>query len=530
MRTPLKYYYYYRSSGEDTPVFDDATNTNGSNQQLWVTAGNSLARGSNDQDTDIGPESNYAATVFEHIQNSGIVDLQTTDLAGSNTGSPWKKAGMDYYKHTGYKMVLSNCAIGGATFAADGDGNNWSSTGDNRALMVTKVNNGLGHVGGGVTKARGCLFECGPNDATGVVDLADIEIAIHDFFDWFETTFPGVPIYVWNIGRIAAGVTARVLEIQGYIRDAVAEHADAHIVLELADYLDYFRTADGIHLTQFGQDLCGAATIQYLRENSLIANSPVDYTIGATAQGVINGFPVALTTDEQKILNDFVVNLSAIAGDAWNDLDVLVCPAFLNASNALHDMKGTTTPVNNGATHIPGTGFSLLGATSSRINTDFIPSANGVNYVQNDAQWIYLMVKNNHPSGVAGVFMGGVGSIANKRVQLGQNTTGGITWRINDNNSSVLGAALALNGVYYRAIRSASNVSSFRENLTSQNQAGTAVSILDAEITIGCRNNNGVLDFPAAHIVGMYGFADATVPGTVVMRACRNMVVSLMVL
>lgn len=502
-----------------------ASDTNGSGQQLWGLLGDSIANGRNDEDLDIGPQTIYTATVFEHVLNTGIVDLKDADLANSNDGSQWKKAGMDFYKYTGHKMVFSNGAVSGSSFFPRSGFTDWSSSGVNRALFQTKMSNGLNFVG--VGKMRGVFMHMGINDAFGSESLASIETAVHDFFNWFHLTYPTTHLYVWNIGFIGGVATSRVLSVRSYIVDSVAEHTNAHIVLNLSNYLDY-HGVDGLHLTQFGNDLTGAATIQFMRVNGLISNDPVIYSPAATAAGVIAAFPTALSTDEAKIVNDFVEYMDNFS--IWDDIDAIVCTHFGAQNNSLHDMKGVTNPVNNGGTWTSHQGIALSGATSSRINTDFIPSTDGVNFIQNDAEYIYILTKNNHSIGVAGIHMGAIGSSTNKRVQLGQNTSGGWTWRINDNNSNSVGSAALKNGGYYRGRRNASNTSDGKENMLNSPASGTAVSICDVEVVIGCRNNNGVLDFPAAHVVGLWGFGDSTIPHTGVMRQCRNIVVSLMVL
>lgn len=511
--------------------WDNNFNTNSSNQQLWATIGDSIGRGRNDEDSDIGPPSIYAGTIYEHIDGVGLTDLQTTDLAAANDGSQWKKAGMDYYKYTQYKMCISNNAVSGASFfprTASGFPD-WSSTGSLRAAFDSKIADGLTRTG--TSRLRGAFLVMGINDAIGSEDLADIEAAVDDLFLWFFTNYPNVPLYVWNVGFNAGVADARVTAIRGYIAAAVADYPDqAFMVLELANYLDWFGS-DGIHMTQFGNDLTGAQTIQTMREQGLIASRPASYTFGAGAQAIINAFPTALTVDEQRIVNDIYEYHASFP--IWNLYDRFVIMTFNDPDNSLHDWVGSAEFTNVGASH-SNLGWETDGTTSSYLNTNFDPAADGVAWTTNSAHAVMVIVKNLHPNTTAGLYIGAIGPTANQRVQLSNNALTGLSYRINDGNSpgTILSGATMVNGGYYRALRDASNSSEMNVNmLTPGGSSGTAVANTTVDIYVGLRNNNdSTRDFPVNTHFGAITFGGGTIPHTGVMRTLRNAIVSLMVI
>lgn len=510
--------------------WDNNFNTNFSGQQVWGIIGDSIGRGRNDEDGDIGPHSIYASTVYQFRPGTGIVDLQDLDLQGANDGSQWKKWAMDYYKYTQYKPVIAAGAVGSASFyPRSGFGtNNWSASGVNRGDFETLVTSALSATG--TTRLRGAFLVLGINDAIGSESLASIETEVDNLFAWFFSTYPNVPLYVWNIGYDAGVATSRVTSIRGYIQNAVNDYPnEAFMVLELEDYLDY-HGVDGIHLTQFGNDLTGAQTTQTMRQQFLMANRPLPYSFSAGAQAVINAFPTALTEDEKKIVSDTYEYHAGFS--IWTTYDRFCIMTFNDASNSLHDWVGSNEFTGNSINHSV-LGNETTGVSTSYINTNFDPAADGSAWTTNSCHAVLIVVKNLHPASTVGIYLGAIGTTANQRVQLSNNASTGLTYRINDGNSpGSFGTGTFANGGYYKAIRLSGSSSGMYENITSiLGSSGTAVANTTVDIYVGVRNNNdSTRDFPVNTHFGAVTFGSGAIPHTGVMRALRNVVVSLMVI
>jgi hypothetical protein len=519
-------HHHYRSSGEDTPVETFPSGSiNGSNQLAIATLGDSLGKGNNNGTGEIGPPTIYAGTVYE-IRTGVVTDIQNLDLQGSNNGSAWKKWGMDFYKYTSGKPVITNTASGSSRFTPDGvDNNNWSATGTLRTSFEANVSALVAELG--VDYLYMCVGHCGINDAEDATPLSEIEDAIIDTFDWFFTTYPNSKLCLWRLGKGASGVTARVTAINGYLDAACALYpGKAFMVLDLDQFLDYY--SDLVHLSQFGQDLAGATTAKYQLDNDIIPDNPVPYTFSAEAQAIINAFPTPLTTDEQKIVND-VFQYQFDSGD-WSFYDRYVGFGFSALNNALHDWKGSNEFINDGATQSDLGGIRTGGTTTSIVRTNYVPSVNGSQWQTNSAHASVLIIKTNSDNLTARGFWGAMGASTNERSFLVQNIGGAMAWRINDNNSNTTVGTGVLNGGWYRNIRTASNAASLNQNNGNQGNTGTAVLNTDVEILIGCRNNNGVRELPVDAVFGAFTLGSGGVAHLGILRTIRNMVVSLMVL
>lgn len=254
-----------------TPVaaVDETPYTTADNKQAFLILGDSISQGASDGN---GPTP-VTGTVYEWY-NSALVQVGAGDLQstanGGTLGSQWPKFGIDYYNTTGKKPVLINRGSSGASYAFTGDTNNWLSTNTNWTGLLSNVTACLSNLG--VSKLRGILIICGINDARrSSYTLASVETALNDLFSRLATNYPGVPVYVTNLGRSETGISdTRIDAIRTYTLAAIAAGANRKLAADLREYAtnhpEYYR-ADLLHLNQSGCDVLGAQLATYAAAN-----------------------------------------------------------------------------------------------------------------------------------------------------------------------------------------------------------------------------------------------------------------------
>jgi hypothetical protein len=99
-------------------------------------------------------------------------------------------------------------------------------------------------------------------------------------------------------------------------------------------------------------------------------------------QVVTNGGTVS--GGRQTIVNTFIVCLKT--NSLFTTFDRYWLLAGENTQSALTDMVGLVSATNSGATFTASTGYAGNGSTTF-VNTNFVPSTNGVNYTQNSASF-----------------------------------------------------------------------------------------------------------------------------------------------
>jgi hypothetical protein len=114
----------------------------------------------------------------------------------------------------------------------------------------------------------------------------------------------------------------------------------------------------------------------------------------ADAQAIFDAFTTPATVSRKILINDLVLALKAAT--IWDDLDILYVIAAEDSQAARINWKNpgvfTASPVN-APTFEVDRGYTGDGS-SARLNTNWTPSVNAVNYSQNSAS-IWVWCRNN---------------------------------------------------------------------------------------------------------------------------------------
>lgn len=486
-----------------TSPFDNSQTTNASNQQVWLIVGDSISRGSS-ANGDQGPSPYFTDTIFQYTSGA-ISAVNTGDLATASTGSPWMKFGIDYYRRTSRKIVFVPQGSGGSNFYPDGDNNNWYTSGSLYATAVSQANAAL--VANGTTKLRGILMILGINDASavdaGTVTLSEVQTGVDSLFTRLNASFPGVPIHVYNIGRNTAGVSSNVTAIRAMIEQAALTYQNVYIVQRLQNHLDKYQP-DLLHLSQYGNDYVSAEAVKNMLSSGLISNEPITRVYGSEAQTVFANFTGnnSLTDKEKGYLNDFIMYMQGIG--EWSLIDSMYMFLLDSQSKALQDLKrGSKQAINNGATWSSTLGFSTTGSISSYIDSNFIPSTDGINYVLNNAMGGFYLLQNDFSDTTFGVLMGCVGSVSTGVFSIGHSSSGTITRIHNSTGGSSTSLPLQAPG-FYSIARSSSTATAARRDGVAVATTNSSVTLPNRSIKIGVRDNNGTIDSP---YTGKFGLA-----------------------
>jgi hypothetical protein len=121
----------------------------------------------------------------------------------------------------------------------------------------------------------------------------------------------------------------------------------------------------------------------------------VAYASGFTEEAttLFANMTTAPTLSRAIIINDFIRNLKS--SGIWPLLDVLYVTAAATSQAALLNWKAPAGSFNalavNAPTFVADRGYTGNG-TSGRLNTQWTPSTNGVNFTQNSASaWVYCL-------------------------------------------------------------------------------------------------------------------------------------------
>ena len=184
------------------------------------------------------------------------------------------------------------------------------------------------------------------------------------------------------------------------------------------------------------------------------------------------------TTTEQEGINNYVI--AEKAANIWGlrDEDYVLC---LGAVNSIVGAISKTAIINGGVT------FDVNGATfngtNGYINTNWIASVDGVNYVLNDSN-ISFFLKQVNPTASLKVAMGALAG----RTDFGIRSTTSES-RINNTQLNVVGAVS--NNEMWAMVDDATNIRLFKDGgVNTTGVGGTTVST--EEIYLGARNNSGI--------------------------------------
>lgn len=231
-----------------------------SNELNLVVLGDSIAFGTSD-----GVGDALAETLYEL---NGI-NLQEVilDVNGANTGSWMPKLAETVNSFNGKKVNITANGSPGSEFAPYLDNNNWSTSGLNYDLMKSNANYLTTLTGEAIDYF---IIILGINDARGTTLIPTIEADALSLVTRLNTDFSNPKILFVQLGREAAGVTARVLSVRDIISNGVDGLVETYANVDLGTSMAGYDNAlyfDGLHLTQVGNDQLGTELGTYINND-----------------------------------------------------------------------------------------------------------------------------------------------------------------------------------------------------------------------------------------------------------------------
>lgn len=467
----------------DTSGSDD-TNANGEQAILFI--GDSIMQGSNNS-SGPGPTPT-AGTVKQYnhtadaIQDIGSADVYNV-VSGGGTMIP--QYGIDYNAESGYIPVAISMGSQGANFEAEaGDGgNNWSSTGTLRATAETRVTRTLELLG--TTKLKAIFVVLGINSARGSEDLTTVVYpAIDDFFTWLTTTYPGVKIYVSQIGRHETqSHNDRIYGVRYRIRTNALNNTDVEMFFNMASWImSSGYGADNLHPNQVGQNNMGASAARVMRADNANLTK-----WGRSAVAALYDNP----STTRRALIDTLMSTIVASGD-YAKLELLILFKTTTQNNIWVDFAFLGYLFNN--TSVIFTANDSIGSngTSNHYAIAFVPSVNIGQASQND---FFMGVKckvNSTAQGTLACLIGG--SDGSDVAAVLQNTTPALTYRANDATVSTTTAELKFqDDAFYGPARNAGNKYLLKNATQLATAAVASTGTVSVLPTIGAFNNNGTI-------------------------------------
>lgn len=198
--------------------------------------------------------------------------LTTRDGASAQNGSHANYFCEKYFSLRNVQPVMIECATGGTGLTATASATNWSAGSTLRGTTETKITSALTNY----SRANPdyILWSQGETDAqtmdsNGAYTKAIVKTAMQSVIDWLQTTYPGVPIIISELGYLNSGVaeTAGWTNMRAIQNEIVAENTGVYIGWDGAKDLTVGQMLDIFHYTYEGYKLMGEALATYISEN-----------------------------------------------------------------------------------------------------------------------------------------------------------------------------------------------------------------------------------------------------------------------
>jgi hypothetical protein len=174
-----------------------------------------------------------------------------------------------FYELTGKAAVMIECATGSTGLTATATTPNWSSGSTLRSGAVTKINSALTFYSRSAPDYA--LWTQGESDAITMIanpayTKAIVKAALQDVIDWWQTTYPGVPFIISELGVHNTGSP----EEQGWIdmraiqNEIVEENTGVYIGFAGAKNFTVGQMYDVFHYNYLGYAVMGEALGTYV--------------------------------------------------------------------------------------------------------------------------------------------------------------------------------------------------------------------------------------------------------------------------
>jgi lysophospholipase L1-like esterase len=385
--------------------------------------------------------------------------------------------GISRYNASGYKSVFVSTGIGGSTFSAAAGNNDWSTTGNNYALMLTDWNNAKALIG--VTKPRVIIISLGTNDMGSAVALATVQSDIASLFSRLQSDFPGVDILVLQPGINTVTTGSRQCAVRQYIKAIAESTSNVYLFGGLVGALGAGRIVfNNVHPTQPGNNDIGDQFARFL------ANS----TYSKWSRSIIaSHWNEPSTTHKTNLATLIDNNLTS-----YLNLEFL----FINKTdlnrNAYLDWSMLSVARAFGSPSFnANSGIPFDGATQY-ITTGWQPSVSAYKSSVND-QFIAAKIKtNSKAAGTAQTLIGGRNAGATSYMVIRQSSSNSLIYMSNDGTFTTDTTDSAFqNAAAYVSGRSGTSKFFWKNGVQLATVSQASVSALDQEVSVGGQNDAG---------------------------------------
>lgn len=467
---------------QDQNIATEDTTADG--KQAFLIIGDSTAKGSND-DTGPGPTPTPGTAYYYRRSNDTVIEIEDNDLEFAadppTNGSPWPKFAIDYNANSGMKAVIIATARGGADYADNGDGNNWSTTGANYALALADASACLSVLG--LTKLKAIFINMGPNDAASAVALGTVQTAINSLYSRLQSDFPNVDIVVTQPGRIlAAVINSRLGPIRGYVKD-VAINNDR--VFLLGGFLSAYSAGDMtvglVHLNQTGQNHVGAMFARWMKNSSY----------PKWARSIISSYYSDLSVTRKNLIASIDDHLASYL----NHETLFMFKATVENDDAFHDWALLTCcdNVTGAAIVTPGSHIQTNGS-STYLDVGFAPDYSDYKQTQDDCFLAVKIKTHSTPAGTGCTILGLSSAGSTHGQQLTQTATSVLQYRVNDSTATQDGTDTNFqNNTEYMAARNGGTKYLFKNGVEIDSAGVASTDQSTFNQTLGANNNAGTV-------------------------------------
>lgn len=467
-------------------VGDPTTNSQG--QQVIAFIGDSNIVG---QGLTVGPTP--TAGTVKQWSGGSIIDVTNTDITEglttgqqANIGSMMPKFGIDYNARTGKIPVIVSCGRGGSHFASNPDlsDNDFSSTGDNRALTEARITAAL--AANGTTKLGEIIVNLGINDFTAANTFATISAAIDSFVTWLTTTYPGVRITFLQIGRTSAGiVSTKQSQIRNKLRTISEANTGIHLIHAPVPLYDYgYYNVDLLHYSQAGNNFLGAAIDDYFEA---VDDSAYD----KFAAAIFCSFKDTVDTTKKNAINVFV--------SKYKNTNLALCETFQiykgdTQANTYLDWVGMLSPVFTSVSFSANTEIATSAGTGSFIDTQWMTDQQLIRVTSDqDINFGCRVGSKTSIDALTACLYGAVGSSDNTSNSLFQTLSNTLQWRVMEDGttSTILAATSVVAESLYELVRTgAATCSLWKDGVKLQDGTTAYEGTLDRTMKLGGRSNS----------------------------------------
>lgn len=212
----------------------------------------------------------YPFTSSNGVYWNGSIGVDiSTDRGGATDGSHANYFAEEYYSLTGRKAVMVEASQGGTGLTSTASATNWSSGSTLRSSAETLINGALTAYNKALPKAA--LWCQGERDAqemdsNGSYTKPIVKAAMQDVIDWWQTTYPGVPFIISELGDTNTGAnTQGWQDMRDIQNEMVTENTGVYIGFDNAkNFYDESKMSDSLHYNYTGYQEMGEALATYL--------------------------------------------------------------------------------------------------------------------------------------------------------------------------------------------------------------------------------------------------------------------------